>query len=325
MGRLMLRLASLLLLLLLAGAAAGVWAYAQFTRPGPLTTDRTTVIPPGSGLQDIAETLASAGIIEIPEIFILGARITRSARDLKAGEFAFPARVSPREAMQVLRAGKTVVRRLTIAEGQTVTQVLERLSAAEGLVGAVDGPIPEGSLLPETYHFSFGDTRADLVKRMRRDMHETVNQLWKSRAAGLPLASPEEAVILASIVEKETGVAAERARVAGVFINRLKRRMRLQSDPTVAYGVAPQGLDRPLSRSDLKRNTPYNTYVHKGLPPGPITNPGRAALAATLNPAQTDFLYFVADGSGGHAFAKTLKAHNRNVARRRRHQRQTKQ
>ena len=210
-----------------------------------------------------------------------------------------------------------MVRRLTVAEGLTTFDVLARLGATEGLKGLAPQGLGEGQLLPETYHFSYGDARADIVRRMRAAMTSAVERLWAARVPDLPLNSPAEALILASIIEKETGLAEERARVASVFINRLRAGMRLQSDPTVVYALTHgQGkLGRRLTRTDLRDQSLYNTYVHKGLPPGPIANPGIAAIAAALNPARSGDLYFVADGSGGHVFARTLAAHNRNVRR----------
>lgn len=325
MGRWLLRLASLLLSAAVIAGFAGVWAWSEFTRPGPLATDTTVVIPRGSGMETIAHRLYDAGVIADPRILAVGAKVTGQARRLKAGEFAFPVAVSPQGALDILESGVTVVRRVTVAEGLTSTQVVDVVNAADGLEDEiVDVPL-EGTLLPETYHFALGDSRTDIVARMRAEMDETVRSLWESRAPDLPIDSPQEAVILASIVEKETGVAAERPLVASVFVNRLNKGMRLQSDPTVAYGIAGgEGLDRALTRADLKAENPYNTYVIDRLPPGPIANPGTAAIAAVLQPAETDYLYFVADGSGGHAFAKTLAQHNRNVRAWRRHQREKK-
>ena len=231
------------------------------------------------------------------------------------------------EVIEILRSGETLVHRLTVPEGLTSREIVALVNGAEKLSGEIAELPAEGSLLPDTYHFARGDDRGELVARMRQAQADLMSSLWKERAENLPLASPEEAIILASIVEKETGLAEERNLVAGVFVNRLNKKMRLQSDPTVVYGVtmgkAPLG--RPLSRKDLKTKTPYNTYTNAGLPPGPIANPGRAALEAVLQPTKTDHLYFVADGSGGHAFAKTLAQHNRNVAKWRKLQKQKKQ
>jgi UPF0755 protein len=219
------------------------------------------------------------------------------------------------EVLRILRAGRMVQHRLTIPEGLTARQITALLERAEALTGEVP-PLQEGALLPETYTFLRGDTRASIARRASAAMDQALAEAWATRAPDLPLSSPREALVLASIVEEETGVAAERARVAGVFVNRLKRGMPLQSDPTVAYGVAQGGLlDRPLMRADLDTAHPSTPYRIRGLPPGPIASPGRGALRAATRPEATEDLYFVADGSGGHAFARTLEEHNRNVAR----------
>ncbi len=319
MRRLFLFLLTLFLIGGIAGGGILAWGYAQFVKPGPTIAETTVFVPPGSGVESIANTLFEAGIIEDALIFRLGVRLGRIDKGLKAGEFAFPHGVSAKGAAEVLIKGKTVVRRLTIAEGLTSVQVFDQLVATNGLEETFDVPI-EGSILPETYHFSYGDTRAEIVRRMVRAMDEALDSLWAERAEGLPFSDPAEALILASIVEKETGQKAERARVAGVFINRLNKGMRLQSDPTVVYGLSEgEGpLGRPLTRADLKVDNPYNTYTNHGLPPGPICNPGLAAIRAVLHPADTDELYFVADGNGGHVFARTLKEHNKNAAKWRR-------
>jgi UPF0755 protein len=217
--------------------------------------------------------------------------------------------------MDVLRAGKPFTRRLTLPEGLTSAEAVVLINGAEALDGDAGETPVEGSLLPETYHYVRGDLRTELVRRMQRSLDETIDELWPRRAEDLPLADKREAIILASIVEKETGIPEERPRVASVFVNRLRAGMRLQSDPTVAYGISGGSgpLGRALTRQDLQTPSPYNTYLNDGLPPGPISNPGRAAIEAVLNPADTKFLYFVASGNGGHAFAKTLEEHNRNV------------
>ena len=297
------------------GAAVFAWGHAAFTQPGPTERPITLVIEPGSGLRAIATDLHVAGVIDNPVVFRLGVRAIGLATQLQAGEFVFPAAISAREAAELIADGKTVLRRFTIAEGLTSAEIVDQLNAVDGLQGYISGSVPEGRLMPETYYFSFGDDRNAIVERMKTAMDETLDTLWKTRKAGLPIKSKREALILASIVEKETGIPDERARVAAVFINRLQRGMRLQSDPTVAYGVTEghEPLGRALTRTDLKTPTPYNTYTINGLPPGPIANPGRAAIEAVLNPLETDELYFVADGTGGHVFAKTLDEHNRNV------------
>lgn len=317
-------IACLALVLLAAG-----WLHVRsaFDRPGPLRDDRTVVLPEGLGAWAIADRLAEAGVVGDAALFAAGVWLEGRERALRAGEYAFEALVTPRGVMEKLVAGATVARRLTIAEGLTSAEIVARVNAAPGLVGAVATPPEEGTLLPETYHYALGDRRAGLVARMRDDMTRALDALWRGRDPAVGLDSAYQALVLASIVEKETGVADERPMVAAVFLNRLRKGMRLQSDPTVIYaltaGKAPLG--RPLSRPDLAVDDPYNTYRHGGLPPGPIANPGRSAIAAVLHPADTDALYFVADGSGGHAFAATLDEHNRNVARWRARERRARQ
>lgn len=302
------------------------WSTANFFGQGPNADETTVVLPRGAGVSMIAKALEEAGVISSPFVFRSGVRISGNSRALKAGEYLIPRRTSPRGIMELLLAGRTVSHRLTIAEGLTVAEVFAAVHAVEGLEGELLKRPPEGTLLPETYYFSLGDSRAELLTRMGEAMRDTLNELWSGRAEGLPFESPDEALSLASIVEKETAVPDERARVAAVFINRLRRGMRLQSDPTVVYsltqGAAPLG--RALTRRDLRTDNPYNTYVNGGLPPGPIANPGRAAIEAVLHPLETDEIYFVADGAGGHAFAKTLREHQRNVTRWRKVQREKK-
>jgi len=311
--------------LIIAGAVAGAVLFAaglvvlygidRFEQPGPLEADTIVLIPRGAGVDTIARRLEDAGVVGDPFIFRVGVWLSGATRDLQAGEYLFLIGTSMRGAMEVLRAGKPFTRRLTIAEGLTSAEAAVLINDAEALDGeAAEVPL-EGSLLPETYHYVRGDQRADVIRRMQRALNETVAELWPKRAPGLPLKDEREAIILASIVEKETGVPEERPLVASVFVNRLRAGMRLQSDPTVAYGVTNGSgpLGRALTRQDLQTPSPYNTYLNDGLPPGPISNPGRAAIEATLNPAATEFLYFVANGDGGHVFAKTLAEHNRNV------------
>ncbi len=322
MGRLLLFVFYLALAGAVAGGSLAVWGYAQFTRPGPLSVPKVVVIPRGTGLDRIAAMLASNGVIQHSEVFVVGAKLSGEARDLKAGEYRFPEGASPRDVLEILKSGKAEVRRLTLPEGLTVAEVVEKLKASDGLSGEIATLPEEGTLLPETYHFSFGEEREGMLERMTRDMSRLLDELWPARAPDLPYTTPHEAVILASVIERETGLEEERGIIAGVFVNRLKLGMRLQSDPTVAYAIAPGGLDRPLTRADLEAPSPYNTYVVKGLPAGPICNPGESSIRAALNPVETDFLYFVADGTGGHAFARSLEEHNRNVAKWRRARRE---
>ncbi len=292
----------------------------RLDRPGPLQADTTVIVERGASMPAIAESLQSGGVIDDAFLFRLAARFYRVSRSLKAGEYAFPARVSMGGVIDILVSGETVIRQFTVPEGLTSAEVATLLAEVEGLIGDVDGVPAEGSLLPETYNYAWADARPEIVGRMQKAMADALSELWPTRADDLPFDTPAEAVILASIVEKETGVPDERPLVAGVFVNRLRRGMRLQSDPTVVYaltgGTGP--LDRALRSRDLRVDNPYNTYANAGLPPGPIANPGRASLEAVLNPAETDYIYFVADGTGGHAFAKTLAEHNKNVAKWRR-------
>ena len=299
---------------LLVGGAA--WdGHRRFGAPGPLAQPATVIIPRGAGTELIAQTLEAAGVVSSRWIFAIGAKLRHVS--LKAGEYAFPARVSPEEAMAIIADGRVVIHKLTVAEGLTVRQVVDLVTEADFLAGSVTRKVEEGWLLPETWHMTRDETRDEVLGRMEKAMRQTVDVLWMARAPGLTHKSKEEALILASMVERETALDAERPLVAAVFYNRLARHMRLQSDPTVIYGLSDGWgeLDRDLTRDDLQARTPWTTYVIDGLPRTPIANPGRAALEAVLHPATSDALYFVADGRGGHAFARTLDEHNANVAR----------
>jgi UPF0755 protein len=309
-------LAALVVLLAGAGAvAAGAWwALQQVEKPGPLAENKILVVPAGAGLNRIALDLEAEGVIADDRLFRVLARYRQVTGDLKAGEYEFPAGASMAQILELLVAGRTVQHLVTVPEGKTSYQAAAIINATEGMTGTAEIP-PEGSILPETYTFSRDESRAALVGRMQDAMKKTLAELWAKRAPDLPIKTPEEAVVLASIVERETGLAEERPRVAAVFVNRLRKGMKLQSDPTIIYALSEgKGwIDRQLLFKDLELKDPYNTYYRKGLPPGPICNPGKASLAAVLNPPKTNELYFVADGTGGHVFATTLAEHERNV------------
>ena len=285
--------------------------------PGPLAANKLLYIAPGTEVPDIIAQLDREGVIDSPFLLNAALLLEGNRAKLKAGEYLFKQNVSLRDVIDTLISGKQVLHAITIPEGLTSEQVVERLRDSDVLLGDITDVPKEGSLMPETYKVARGDIRADIIKKMQDAQKRAVDQIWSRRASGLPLRSPYELVILASIVEKETGKADERPRVASVFVNRLKNRMRLQSDPTIVYGLSggKGSLGRGITRAEIEKPTPYNTYLIDGLPPGPIANPGRAALEAVANPSRTQDLYFVADGTGGHVFAETLDQHSRNVQR----------
>ena len=304
----------LLILIALAGAGAYVFVNSQ-SKPGPLTEDKVLVVR--GGTWDIADQLEQAGVISDPYSFLFAVMTSTKGDKLKAGEYLFKQQASVAQVVATLAEGKSILHSVTIPEGLTSEQIVARLMDNEILTGDIREVPAEGSLLPDTYRVERGMQRQQMVARMQDAQRRMLSEIFAKRASDNPVKTARELVIMASIVEKETGRADERTRVAGVFINRLNKRMRLQSDPTIVYGlVGGKGtLGRGITRDEINRATPYNTYVIEGLPPGPIANPGRAAMEAVANPSRTNDLFFVADGTGGHAFAESLEQHNRNVTR----------
>ncbi len=304
-------------LVVLSACGAGAWFHFEQLRdrPGPLPEARAIVVPHGGGDQVLAG-LIEAGVVADPLAFRIAVWRSKSDGPLRASEFAFPAHASIAQVLTILRTARPVTHRLTIPEGLTAFQVAALVTHAEAAQGVIE-PLREGSLLPETYAYEYGTQRSALVARARAAMTRELDAAWADRGAVAPLSSPREALILASIVERETSKPEERPHVASVYLNRLRRGMKLQADPTVVYGASGGSgvLGHKLTRAELDRDDPFNTYRNTGLPPNPICMPGAATLRAVLHPAQTDDLYFVADGSGGHVFAATLAAHERNVLR----------
>jgi UPF0755 protein len=308
-----------ILILLLIGAGTSYYYGRQILESaGPLKEDKIVNIPARAGKRDIAEVLQREGVINVnPWLFIGGVYALKASSDLKPGEYSFAKHASLRDVIGTIVEGKVVQHAITIPEGLTSEQIVARLSDNDVFAGSVREIPREGTLLPETYKFPRGTTRDQVIQRMQQTQKRVLAEIWERRNADIPVKSPEQLVTLASIVEKETGVAAERSRVAAVFTNRLRQRIKLQSDPTIIYGlVGGKGtLGRPIRRSEITAPSPYNTYVIEGLPPGPISNPGRASLEATANPARTRDLFFVADGTGGHTFTETYDAHQKGVAK----------
>lgn len=315
---------TILLVGLVGGMAAFLYARQAFVAAGPLPQDRAVFIERGSTAEAIAQTLERNGVINSALLFSAAVQLYGVRGDLKWGEYMFPRGASTAEALAIVLDGKPIEYRVTIPEGLTSEQIVGRLRDNDVLTGDIARIPREGSLLPDTYRFTRGTTRQQMVDQMTQFQARLLQQVWARRSPDLPLRTPEELVILASIVEKETAKAEERPRVAGVFVNRLNRRMRLQSDPTIIYGIVGGrgALGRPILQSEIQRLTPYNTYQIDGLPPTPIANPGRAAMEAVANPQRHRDIFFVADGTGGHAFAETLEQHNRNVANWRRIERE---
>ncbi|MDD4615685.1 MAG: endolytic transglycosylase MltG [Alphaproteobacteria bacterium] len=281
--------------------------------PGPLDQSKNVIVAHGTRTSDIGTQLVQEKAVYSPFLFRIAALI---AGPLKAGEYAIPAKARPIDIARIMHEGISVVHTFTAAEGLTSTEIVKLLMSAPALSGTIPSVPPEGSLLPETYHYTYNDSREGILTRMQKAMREKIRELWAARDKDAPMKSIDEALALASIVEKETGKPSERARIAGVFFNRLRRNMRLQSDPTVIYALTngKTSLNRPLTHNDLTTPSPINTYTNTGIPPQPICNPGRAALEAVLHPERHNYLYFVANGSGGHVFSSDLEAHNRNVA-----------
>ena len=298
-------------LMLMLLALVGVWL---FQGPGPAARATDVILPPGARTPQIAAELKREGAISSSSVFMLAAELTGAARRLKAGEYAFAPHASMATVMRMIRRGEIVHHLITIPEGFTSQAVIDTLDATSILTGSAPIP-PEGSVLPETYEVQRGQDRAAVLQRMMDSRDQLLAALWAQRRPDLPLSSPQQAVILASIVEKETALPNERPRVAAVFLNRLQKGMKLEADPTVIYALTRgAALGRPLRSGDLATPSPYNTYAVAGLPPTPICNPGRASLAAVLDAPRTNELYFVANGTGGHTFAATLDDHQKNVA-----------
>jgi UPF0755 protein len=309
---------TIVVLLLIGTGTAYYYGKQTLEAPGPLQEDKVVNIPARAGKRDIADVLQREGVIDVnPWVFIGGVLAMKASSDLKPGEYSFQKNASLRDVIATIVEGKVVQHSVTIPEGLTSEQIVERLGENDIFSGSVKEIPREGTLLPETYKFPRGTTRDQVIQRMQQAQKRAVADIWERRSPDLPIKSPEQLVTLASIVEKETGKPDERSRVAAVFVNRLRQKIKLQSDPTIIYGlVGGKGtLGRPIKRSEITQPSPYNTYVIDGLPPGPISNPGRASLEAAANPARTRDLFFVADGTGGHAFTETYDQHQKNVAK----------
>ena len=302
-----------------------IWGLVTYSLPGPASAngaDRIVELAEGANLSEISTVLAQDKVISSPSVFVMAAKLTGSARRLKAGEYSFPSKTSMSVVMEMIRKGKRLRHQVTIPEGLPSDMVVDALMKSDVLTGTVSAP-PEGSVMPQTYEVKRGETRAAVLERMMKAQTDLVAELWPKRRSGLPFSTPEQAVTLASIVEKETAKADERPRIAALFINRLQQGMRLESDPTIIYGITRgRPLGRGLRASEVDAHTPYNTYVIFGLPPTPIANPGRAALEAVLTAPSSTEVFFVADGTGGHVFATNYADHRRNVAQWRRIERQ---
>ena len=317
---------TIFLILMIGSGLTYYYGKQRLEAPGPLVEDKVVNIPQRAGMGDIADILQREGVIENNRlVFFAGVFALKARSELKSGEYQFTKQASLRDVIETMVENKVVQHSLTLAEGLTSEQIVARLMENDILSGEIREVPREGTLLPETYKFVRGTTRDQMIQRMQQAQRRAVAEIWDRRSPDLPLKSPDQLIILASIVEKETGKADERSRVAAVFINRLRQKIKLQSDPTIIYGlVGGKGtLGRPIKRSEIQQPTPYNTYVIDGLPPGPIANPGRASLEATAAPARTRDLFFVADGNGGHVFTETYDQHQKNVAKLRAIEKQT--
>ena len=308
---------TVLIVISVAVGAALFFGKQRFDAPGPLADDKVVNIPRGLGTRDIADVLQREGVIDQPYIFMGGVIALKARGELKYGEYQFSRHASVADVVDTIIEGKVVQHAFTVPEGLTSEQIVARLLESTALTGQIKEIPREGTLLPETYRFTRGMTREQIIQRMQQAHRRVLQDVWERRMPDLPVRTPEQLVTLASIVEKETGRPDERTRVAAVFVNRLKTKMRLQSDPTIIYGLTggKGSLGRPIQKNEIEQPTPYNTYVIDGLPPGPIANPGRASLEAAANPARTKEIYFVADGSGGHLFSDNYTEHQKNVAR----------
>jgi peptidoglycan lytic transglycosylase G len=308
---------TVLIVISVAVGAALFFGKQRFDAAGPLADDKVVNIPRGLGIRDIADLLQREGVIDQPYIFMGGVIALKARGELKYGEYQFSKHASVADVVDTIIEGKVVQHAFTVPEGLTSEQIVARLLENTALTGQIKEIPREGTLLPETYRFTKGMTREQIIQRMQQAHRRVLQDVWEHRMPDLPVKTPEQLVTLASIVEKETGRPDERTRVAAVFVNRLKTKMRLQSDPTIIYGLTggKGSLGRPIQKNEIEQPTPYNTYVIDGLPPGPIANPGRASLEAAANPARTKEIYFVADGSGGHLFSDNYSEHQKNVAR----------
>jgi UPF0755 protein len=308
---------TILIVLAIVVGTAVVLGKQRFDTRGPLAEDKIVNIPRGLGIRDIADLLVREGVIDQPWTFVGGVIVLKARDELKFGEYQFPKQASLHDVISTIVEGKVVLHQISVPEGLTSEQIVQRLLDMDILNGNIREVPREGSLLPESYKFTRGTPREQVIQRMQQGQRRVLQEIWDHRVADLPLKSPEQLVTLASIIEKETSRPEERTRVAAVFVNRLKQKIKLQSDPTIIYGlVGGKGtLGRPIMESEIRQPTPYNTYVIEGLPPGPIANPGRASLEAAANPARTKEIFFVADGTGGHAFAENYDQHQKNVER----------